>query len=142
MLFNSHGGNNNLLEILCRKIRIQFDVLCLTTTWFGLISDYLNELFPEKEINEGIHAGAVETSMMLHINKKLVSTEHYQNKKLECDISLPLENSNIYFGWKIQDLNKSGAIGNCFLSSENKGKKMIEKIRSKLISLLSKIEKK
>lgn len=142
LLFNSHGGNNNLLEIMCRKIRIKFDILCITTTWYGLIPELLYNLFPEKEVNEGIHAGAIETSVMMHINESLIKKENITNNPLQCKIPLPLENSAIYFGWKIQDLNSSGAIGDSRLATKKKGEEIIKNIRKRLNEFLLKLDNK
>jgi creatinine amidohydrolase len=70
VLFNSHGGQPQIMDIVARDLRVRHAMLVVAYSWYagGLPAG----LFDEAEVRHGIHAGAVETSMMLHLRPDLV----------------------------------------------------------------------
>jgi creatinine amidohydrolase len=64
LVLNGHGGND--FRPMIREIQARTDVFLCTMNWFTLpeVSDH----FPEP----GDHAGAMETSLMLHLSADLV----------------------------------------------------------------------
>ena len=70
LLFNSHGGQPQVMDIVARDLRVRHGMLVVAYSWFagGLPAG----LFPDDEVRHGIHAGAIETSMMLHLRPDLV----------------------------------------------------------------------
>ena len=74
------------------------------------------DLFDAEELRHGIHGGAVETSIMLHLHPTLVNTERAQNF-VSRSIAVEAENAVLRIegttgiGWQTQDLNTAGACG-------------------------------
>ena len=63
---NSHGGNELIMDIVGRELRVREQMLVVKTGWTrfqppdGMLSDV--------EKRHGIHAGDLETSLMLHFH--------------------------------------------------------------------------
>src|ERR1700758_2542017 len=77
LFFNSHGGQPQLLDIVCRDLRVKLGMFAASTMWPQLID--MTDLFDAAEIRHGIHGGQIETSMMLHLHPDLVKMEHAAN---------------------------------------------------------------
>ena len=87
ILYNSHGGNHALAEVVARRLRLDHDmvaVLALNLACFdhdhhrgkggGGGGCAVHEMFPEDELLWGIHGGSLETSVMMHLRPDLVDT--------------------------------------------------------------------
>ncbi|MEX2534595.1 MAG: creatininase family protein [Trueperaceae bacterium] len=69
IIINGHGSNHPLVEQAGRQTNLQTDALCLTLSWWNLISQYWNEEVRTSVIPGGCaHACELETSMYLHID--------------------------------------------------------------------------
>ncbi len=70
VVVNSHGGNEEIMGIVTRELRVRFGMLAVKTSWsrFGRPAG----LFSEAEDRWGIHGGDYETSLMLHFRPDLV----------------------------------------------------------------------
>ena len=86
----------------------------------------LDELLPEKEVEEGLHAALAETSLMLHMDQDLIRNDSYLEKK-ETEqeiISTPkgwsLEGASPC-AWLTEDLSSSGVIGDASASNSELG---------------------
>src|SRR5262249_5579071 len=84
-------------------------------------------LFGEQEAAVGIHAGDIETSLMLHFRPDLVRMDKAQNfapttigMANEFDLLRPTGFSA--FGWIAQDLHPSGAAGDASLATGERGR--------------------
>ena len=115
LIINSHGGNNQIMDIVARELRVRAAMLAVTTQWnrFGTPSGLVNDT--ERRI--GVHAGLVETSLMLRFRPDLVRMQHAQDFKsstlwLEENFKFLRHNGGHNMGWMIHDLNPDGAVGN------------------------------
>ena len=124
VLVNSHGGNVDVLSIVARELRLRCQMLCVHTHWakFGLPEN----MFGEEEIRFGIHAGDIETSLMLHFRPDLVKMNRLENfvssgVAMEKDFAILRPGGPAPFGWIAQDLHSSGAVGNASLATAQKG---------------------
>ena len=71
ILFNGHGGNEDCLKVATRNIRDKINILVCFLSYWSFITDEINEL--RQSSNGGIcHAGEMETSMMLYLDKDSV----------------------------------------------------------------------
>src|SRR5262249_8504452 len=70
VIANSHGGNTDVVGIVARDLRVRLGMLVVTIHWhrFGLPSG----LYSPFDVSHGIHAGDIETSLMLHFRPDLV----------------------------------------------------------------------
>ena len=62
LLFNAHGGNN--FKPLVRDLQSEFPVMIVVADLLDMLPDDARRLFTEP----GDHAGALETSLMMHIS--------------------------------------------------------------------------
>ena len=141
---NSHGGNISLLDVAARELRIRHQMLIFNLNWFGF--GMPPNLYSDEELRFGIHAGDLETSVMLAVDPKNVQMEKAKNfipKTVEIDdefqhIGL---GSAVKFGWQAQDLNKFGACGNAKKATKEKGESTVEYACEKIVEAIGEIEK-
>ena len=68
MLFNAHGGQMNAMDIVIRDLREQHGLMAVSAHWYML--GLPPGMFSEHELRHGIHAGALETSVMLALKPR------------------------------------------------------------------------
>ena len=144
MFLNSHGGNISLLDITARELRIRHEMLVFNLNWFGF--GMPPNLYSDEELKFGIHAGDLETSVMLAIDPKTVQMDKSKNFipktiKLDNEFKHIGLSSAAKFGWQAQDLNKFGACGNAKAATKEKGELTIEYTCEKIIEAITEIEK-
>ncbi|MFZ0406851.1 MAG: creatininase family protein [Cyanobium sp.] len=71
VLFNAHGGQIGLLEVAGRSLRAQHPQLAVLPCFLWRGPEGINDLIPEPERSQGLHAGLAETSLMLHLAPEL-----------------------------------------------------------------------
>ncbi len=139
VLINSHGGNVPVLDIVARELRIRHGMFVTATNWlrFGQPEG----LFPEEEFTYGIHGGDIETSLMLHLRPDLVRMElagdftSEQQKYLQ-EFKHLRGHGKAQYGWKAQDLNPTGALGNAANATSEKGRRSLDHAARGFIELL------
>ncbi|MGF1482618.1 MAG: creatininase family protein [Cyanophyceae cyanobacterium] len=144
VLFNSHGGQTSLIDIVGRELRIKHKMLVVSSSWFAL--GLPKGLFDENEIQHGIHGGAIETSMMLKLAPELVQMKQAQDfhsftQDLAEESSRVSLSSGGKLAWQTQDLNPLGACGNALNADAQKGEKLIDHAARSLIELLQDLER-
>jgi creatinine amidohydrolase len=139
VIVNSHGGNSELMGIVARELRVRLGMLVVTTAWmrFGVPDG----LYGEIEMAHGIHAGDVETSLMLHLRPDLVDMEraaHFvpRSVAMENEFALLRPTGPHAFAWIAQDVHPSGAIGDASLGAAEKGCRTAEHQVAGFIDLL------
>ena len=125
IIVNSHGGNEEVMGIVARELRVRARMLAVKTSWmrFGLPAG----LYSQTETAYGIHGGDVETSLMLHFRPELVALDKAENfvsavTRAEKDFELLRHTGPHAFAWIASDLNASGAVGEAALATAEKGK--------------------
>jgi creatinine amidohydrolase len=122
---NSHGGNEEIMGIVSRELRLRFNMLAVKTSWqrFGRPAGMYTEL----EDRHGIHGGDVETSLMLHFRPDLVDMSKAQNfvsnvARAEKDFELLRHTGTHAFAWIATDLNPHGVVGDASIATAEKGR--------------------
>lgn len=135
ILINAHGGNSPIMAIAAMEIRIRLNMLCAYTSWlrFGISTDFISDI--ERHLD--IHAGFIETSVMLHIAPHLVKMEYaknFSNKQKEYikKYNYLRAYGTHAFNWLMQDLNIEGACGNATNANKDIGKLIFEQSCDKL----------
>jgi creatinine amidohydrolase len=139
VLINSHGGNVPVLDIVARELRVRHDMFVTATNWlrFGQPEG----LYDPEEFTYGIHGGDIETSLMLHLRPDLVRMDlatdfvSEQQRYLE-EFKHLRGHGKAQYGWKAQDLNPSGALGNAAKASAEKGRQSLDHAACGFIELL------
>jgi creatinine amidohydrolase len=144
LFLNSHGGQPQLLEIVCRELRVKLGMFAVTAMWSKLIA--MDDLFGPDEARHGIHGGQIETSVMLHLHPDLVEMVHAENfvpltVQVERESDLLGPRGAAKFGWQAQDLNSKGACGDATKASAELGKITVERAAARLVALIDDISR-
>lgn len=143
MLFlNSHGGQPQLLEIVCRDLRVKLGMFAATAMWSQLID--MTDLFDADEISHGIHGGQIETSVMLHLAPQTVAMERAENfvpatTRIAREFEILGAEGAVKFGWQTQDLNPEGACGDATRARAELGAAVVERAAARLSALVDEI---
>ncbi|MEQ1950649.1 creatininase family protein [Mesorhizobium sp. CN2-181] len=136
---NSHGGNEEIMGIVSRELRVRFGMLSVKTSWqrFGRPTGMYTEL----EDRHGIHGGDVETSLMLHFRPDLVDMSKAQNfvsnvARAEADFELLRHTGTHAFAWIATDLNPHGVVGDASIATAEKGRLTAEHQADGFVRLL------
>jgi creatinine amidohydrolase len=139
VMVNSHGGNTDVIGIVARELRVRLNMLVATTQWrrFGLPGG----IYSEFDTRHGIHAGDIETSLMLHFRPELVDmgkAKLFPSKAADMEkVYKHLRPAGQHaFGWIAQDLNADGALGDASAASAEKGRLTAEHQADAFIELL------
>jgi creatinine amidohydrolase len=140
MLLNAHGGNSPLLTIVATEARVRFNMLAVATSWtrFGVPDGTI----PPADKAYDIHAGDIETSVMLALRPDLVRQEAIRDfPSRQRDFVERFTYLRAYgphaFGWKMSDLNPDGAAGKASRASAAKGEALLAHAVTGLCELLS-----
>jgi creatinine amidohydrolase len=144
VLFNSHGGQISVMDIVARDLRVRLDMLVFSVNWFTLPLGAANDLFPPEEHRFGIHAGDMETSMMLDLAPQTVDmgqARDFKSSSQERSQKYPIlgNGSSAKMGWQTQDYNPFGACGNASIATADKGHAVTQAAGQKLAQLLQEI---
>lgn len=144
VFFNSHGGQPQLVDIVCRELRVRLGMFAVACTWFQTVR--MDDLFGRAELVHGIHAGAVETSMMLHLHPDLVDMSLAEDfvsasVRIEAENAVLRSEGSVGFGWQMQDLHPSGACGNAAAATAELGRELVERAARALATLCAETER-
>jgi len=144
LFFNSHGGQPQLLDIVCRELRVKHGMFAATAMWPGLIA--MNELYESEEIKHGIHGGQAETSVMLHLHPDLVMMERAENfvpltLRIESESDMLGPKGAVHFGWQTQDLHPKGACGDATKATAELGRITVDRAAAQLLVLIDEISR-
>ncbi|MBC2838629.1 creatininase family protein [Robiginitalea sp. SC105] len=143
VLYNSHGGQPPIMDIVARDLRVRLDMLVVVVNQFSL---YPTDLFPEDENKYGVHGGSAETSVMLYLHPDLVDMSKAQNfepsmKSLEGDYQHLSATGPTRIAWQSQDLNPAGVVGNALDADAERGAKLIENAAVQFVSILKEVDR-
>ena len=142
VIANAHGGNVAILDIVAHELRARLGMFVVMSTWhrFG----YPDGLFSEAEKLHGIHAGDIETSLMLSFRPDLVRRDAAENffsesAVIEADFAWLRTGRPTGFGWMSQDLSATGAMGDASAATAQKGEASADYGATAFIELLQDI---
>ena len=145
ILFNSHGGQVAIMDVVARELRLRETMLVMAYSWFA--AGIPKGLFSDDEVTFGIHAGAIETSMMLHLHPELVDRDMAGNFE---PMMTGLQRENYQrltpvgtgrMGWIVEDLHSSGACGDASAADAEKGRVLVEHAAEALVELLIEMDR-
>ena len=139
VIFNSHGGQTQLVDLVAQRLRHSHGMLVARANYFafGLPAG----LFSPTEEAHGLHGGAIETSIMLHLRPDLVRQDALQDfvstgNGFSSDYRQLGVEAPVGFAWAAQDLNVAGACGNAADADREKGRAVVEHVGRGLAELL------
>ena len=149
VLLNSHGGQVGLMDAVARDLRARLGMLVYSVNWFSLPltgehGEDVNALFSAHEHRFGIHAGEIETSMMLALSPDLVDMAQAQNFASTSEdrskkYAILGNGKSAKLGWQMQDYNASGAVGNAAAATAEKGRAVLDAAGRALAQLLTEL---
>ncbi len=144
VLFNSHGGQPQIADIVARDLRVRRDMFVVTASTYALGQP--PGLFPPDELRHGIHGGSVETSIMMHLRPDLVRRDELANFRprsldMAGDYEILAPEGSIGFGWETQDLSLPGACGDATDADAARGARLVEHAATRFVKLLAEIDR-
>lgn len=144
VIVTSHGGNVDVVGIVARDLRVRFNMLVVKCSWSSFGTPY--GLYSADEEAMGIHAGDMETSLMLHFRPDLVKMDRAQHfvpatARMREDFLYLRPTGPQAFGWMAGDINPSGAMGDASLASREKGRATAEYQALAFLDLLRDVDR-
>ncbi len=142
VIVNSHGGNVSALDIACRRIRIESNILAVNAMWARMGKP--ESLRDPVESRFGIHGGRDETAVMLALRPDLVDMSQARNfvsrwqgalnsaPALAPDLGAPL-------AWQAQDLHPSGTVGDASLGTADIGNQLLDFAAERMAALWAQV---
>ena len=140
---NAHGGQPQVLEIVARDLHQQFSDLIVFPLFVWGAPHQAIEIVGRQEYEAGIHAGDVETSVMLALLPEQVdmaqAVREYPstfstNSLLSLEGKLPV-------AWTMQDISKSGVVGNATAASAAKGEAILNSLAEGWVRVFEEIHR-
>ncbi len=151
VLFNAHGGNVSVMELVARDLRARLDMLVYSVSWFNLPlvdaqGQDVNALFSPEEHRFGIHAGEIETSMMLALDPAhvdMTQAQHFASASQgrAGQFAILGNGKSAKLGWQMQDYNPAGAVGNAAAATVDKGHALVAAAGRALARLLAEVDR-
>jgi creatinine amidohydrolase len=139
-ILNGHGGNTEIVDFVIRDIRQETGLLAFA------LHLYLRIAVPEAGLTKaertyGIHAGDVETSILLRCCPELVHEdlapdsipEHLQRMKY------PPFQGPLTFAWLTEDITPTGVLGDATAADPEKGERFLADAAAETADLLREI---
>ena len=145
LLFNSHGGQVGLLDVVARELRTRSNLIVYSTSWWNLpLGEAATGLFSAEEHRFGVHAGEIETSLMLALQPQSVDmakAENFGSTSRDRAGQYPIlgNGHSAKLGWHMQDYNAQGAAGNAAAASADKGRAVLQAAGRQLALLLQEL---
>lgn len=141
VFLNGHGGNNAVLEIVARDLRIAHGLIVASCSWFGFAE--WDQVMDPAAMAYDLHAGDAETSPMLAAKPDLVDMTLAENF---VPAMQQWERSNRFTGltgqaarpaWIIDDLNAKGACGDASVATAEKGEQLLGSAARNFVAFLA-----
>ena len=151
-----HGNRNPLifwqyLRPQRLPLRARLDMLVYSASWFNLpLTDAagqdVNARFSADEHRFGIHAGEIETAMMLALAPSLVDmgrADHFKSSSQQRAQGFDIlgNGRSAKLGWQMQDYNSAGAVGNAAAATLDNGQALLEAAGRALAALLLEMQR-
>jgi len=144
LLLNAHGGQVSVMDIVARELRTRAGLIVYSCSWWNLPLGEAGKQFSGEEHRFGVHAGEMETSMLLALRPQFVDmaqARDFKSTSQERAAAYPVlgNGSSAKLGWAMQDYNAQGAAGNAAAATAQKGAALLEAAGSQLALLLSEL---
>jgi creatinine amidohydrolase len=143
VMVNSHGGNDEVMGIVARELRVRAGMLAVKCHWSRLGRP--PGLFGERELKYGIHAGDSETSLMLHFRPDLVDMSRAEDfasvaERDEQRFAHLRPTGAAAYAWMAGDLNPAGAVGEAHKATAEKGRLTAQYCVGEFLKLLADVK--
>jgi creatinine amidohydrolase len=149
VLFNAHGGQVGAMDLVARELRARLGMLVFSVNWYqlplvGPQGEDVNALFDTHEHRFGVHAGDIETSMMLALAPERVDMAQAHNFASASEerarrFAIVGNGKSAKLAWQMQDYNPAGAAGNAAAATAHKGQALVDAAGRALAQLLAEV---
>jgi creatinine amidohydrolase len=145
LMFNAHGGNVGLMDVVARELRAQHGLIVYSSSWYNLpLEASVMGQFSAQEHRFGIHAGDIETSMMLALAPDQVDMGQAKDfgstsQERAARYAVLGNGKSAKLGWHMQDYNPEGAAGNAAAATAAKGTALVNSAGEQLARLLQEL---
>ncbi len=136
VLYNTHGGNTSLVDVLARDLRAEFGLR--TFSLFGSPGATFEGVSPQ-ERTYGFHAGEIETAYLLHATPELVHVQEYTTNyiaRVDAPELLKPEGSSANFAWLTRDIAPSGVLGDPTAATAENGERWANEAAARVAEIL------
>lgn len=136
VLYNTHGGNTSLVDVLARDLRADFGLR--TFSLFGSPGAEFDGV-SKQERTYGFHAGEIETAYLLHAVPALVHTDEYSANyiaRVDKPELLKPEGSAANFAWLTKDIAPSGVLGDPSAATAENGERWSNEAAARIAEIL------
>jgi len=136
VLYNTHGGNTSLVDVLARDLRAEFGLR--TFSLFGSPGATFDGV-SKQERTYGFHAGEIETAYLLHGTPELVHPEEYTTNyiaRVDDPELLKPEGSAANFAWLTRDIAPSGVLGDPTAATAENGQRWAREAAARIAEIL------
>ena len=136
VLYNTHGGNTSLVDVLARDLRAEFGLR--TFSLFGSPGTTF-EGVSKQERTYGFHAGEIETAYLLFGTPELVHPEEYTKNyiaRVDDPELLKPEGSAANFAWLTRDIAPSGVLGDPTAATAENGERWASEAGARIAEIL------
>jgi creatinine amidohydrolase len=135
-LYNTHGGNSSLVDVMARDLRAEFGLRTFALYGSGGIT--FDGVSPQEKAY-GFHAGEIETAFLLSATPEFVDTSAYTVNYIaqidDPELLLP-ENAAATFAWLTRDIAASGVMGDPHPATAENGAHWAEKAATRIAEAL------
>ena len=144
VFFNAHGGHTGAMEIVARELRVAHGLIVYSASWFNLPLGEAGAQFSAEEHRFGVHAGEIETSMMLALAPEFVrmgEAKDFRSTSQQRAASYAIlgNGKSAKLGWAMEDYNIEGAAGNAAAAAPEKGRAVVDAAGRQLAALLQEV---
>jgi creatinine amidohydrolase len=146
VLFNAHGGHVGAMDIVARELRAAHGLIVYSVSWFNLPLGDAGAQFGADEHRFGVHAGDIETSMMLALAPQQVRMGEAKNfrstsQQRAADYAILGNGKSAKLGWAMEDYNAEGAAGNAAAATAPRGQAVVDAAAQQLALLLAEVSR-
>jgi creatinine amidohydrolase len=136
VLYNTHGGNSSLVDVMARDLRAEFGLRTFALFGSGGITF---DGVSAQERAYGFHAGEIETAFLLSATPELVDTTAYTVNYI-ADVEQPEllrpENAPATFAWLTRDIAASGVMGDPRPATAENGARWVDMAATRIAAAL------
>lgn len=136
VLFSSHGGNRAAIDIAALRLRRDHGLLTVKADYYRFAPP--DDALPAAEVRHGIHGGALETAMMLHLRPEAVRRDAIDTIR-----PAPVPGGRLApeggapFAWMAEDLHRDGIAGDPRLADAALGRTLVAHFAAILAQVLA-----
>ena len=125
VLFNAHGGQIALLQVAARQLQQRLPALAVLPWFLWSGPPGVIDQIPEPERSQGLHAGRLETSLMLALHPELVGPLPSPEPLPQPPAGLSLEGT-VPSAWRTRTISQNGVVGDPAGATAEEGEALLE----------------